>query len=496
MARVLVVDDNEGVLDLLRDVLGGLGHQVEVAESADEALGLIERGSFDVVVADIVMPGRSGIELLHAVRAATPRVPVIVITGYPSLESAAAAVRGKAFAFFVKPVLGEAFFQAVADAADEKAREDEFARLREQDQRDRKELARLADERQALNEVLLDSLPCVALLLRPETRQVVAANKVARDAGAVPGASCFATWQQRGSPCPWCLAPEVWATGTGRRLVADALGRVWDAHWLPVAGDLYLHYAFDITEQRAMEARLRQQQRLESVGTLAGGVAHEINNPINGVMNYAELILDKPGSQDDVRKYAKEIIHESDRVATIVRSLLAFSRRDEGEHSHARISDVVRSALTLFHTIVKGDQITLAVDVPDDLPSVRCSSQQIQQVVLNLMTNARDALGERYVGYDEDKVIKVRATTVVRDGKTWVRTTVEDHGGGIPADVRERIFDPFFTTKRPGRGTGLGLSVSHRAVEEHGGSLSVESEVGAFTRFHLDLPVDNGCELG
>ena len=495
MARVLVVDDNEGVRVVLKEVLWGLGHKVEVAESVAEALALVERASFDVVIADIVLPGQSGIELLHAVRATTPRVPVIVITGYPSMETAASAVRGKAFAYFIKPVLGEAFFQAVAEAAEEKAREDEFARLREQDRRDREELARLADERQALNEVLLDSLPCIALLLRPETRQVVAANKAARDVGAVPGASCFATWQRRRTPCPWCLAPDVWATGTGTRSVVEALGRVWDARWLPVSDDLYLHIAFDITDDRMTEARLRQQQRLESIGTLAGGVAHEINNPINGVMNYAQLILDALGGQDRLREYAQEIVHEAERVAIIVRDLLAFSRQGEDEYHPARISDVVQSALRLFRTVVKGDQVTLVVDVPDNLPQVRCSTRQIQQVLLNLLTNARDALNERYPAYDEDKVVKVTATPVTRDGEAWLRTTVEDHGAGMPDDVCERIFDPFFTTKRPGRGTGLGLSISHRTVEEHGGQLSVESEVGAFTCFHLDLPVHNGSEV-
>ena len=109
-----------------------------------------------------------------------------------------------------------------------------------------------------------------------------------------------------------------------------------------------------------------------------------------------------------------------------------------------------------------------------------------------MLTNAHDALNERYPGYNEDKRLRVSAQLLARDGGTWVRTTVEDHGPGIPEDLLERIFDPFFTTKPREEGTGLGLSVSFGIVREHRGSLTVESEPGEYTRFHMDLAVDNG----
>jgi len=284
----------------------------------------------------------------------------------------------------------------------------------------------------------------------------------------------------------------------------------------------------DITERLGLEAQIRQSQKLESIGTLAGGVAHEINNPINGIMNYAQLILDKLGPDSPVSEFATQIGKETRRVATIVRNLLSFSRPAKDEHSPARVCDIVEATLSLIRGTFLGDQITLEVDVPEDLPKIKCRSQQIQQVIMNLLTNARDALNEKYPEHDKDKKIIISArelpiadcrlpieqsgeeqskeTGILKSQianlpagaapqalqagrKSAIRLTVEDHGLGIPKKTREHLFDPFYTSKRPGRGTGLGLSISYTIVTEHGGELSVESKVGKWTRFRVDLPI-------
>jgi signal transduction histidine kinase len=243
------------------------------------------------------------------------------------------------------------------------------------------------------------------------------------------------------------------------------------------------------SDRESLRDQLLQSQKLESLGVLAGGVAHEINNPINGVMNYAQLIKDKIEQRDPVlSEYAGEIIRETDRVAGIVRNLLAFARQGKQEHSPARPCDIAEGTIVLVRTILRHDRIVLTVDVPEDLPEVQCRSQQIQQVLMNLITNARDALNEKYPEHDENKKIAVTALAFEKDGETWVRITVEDTGPGIPPEARRRIFDPFFTTKPRRQGTGLGLSISHGIVKDHRGELRVESEVGAWTRFHVELP--------
>ncbi len=311
-------------------------------------------------------------------------------------------------------------------------------------------------------------------------------------------------------------------------------------HNVPLRDELgnvtgHLSSGQDVTDQRSMETQLRQSQKLESIGTLAGGVAHEINNPINGIMNYAQLILDKLGPNHEVSMFATEIGNETKRVARIVKGLLSFSRRDTQTRSEARMGDIVEAILSLIRSVLQHDQVALDVDIPEDLPTITCRSQQIQQVIMNLLTNARDALNEKYPGHDEDKRISIsarememslinghsslgeydptlqkprkasqclmtndvpaghndapKAQTDANRRVSAIRLTVEDHGSGIPKHVREHLFDPFYTSKRPGKGTGLGLAISHTIVKDHGGDLSVESKVGEWTRFYVDLPV-------
>ncbi len=261
-------------------------------------------------------------------------------------------------------------------------------------------------------------------------------------------------------------------------------------------------FILDITERKQaledrkkLEIHLRQHQKLESIGTLAGGVAHEINNPINGIMNYAQLINDRLDQDSPLKEFAIEIGKETERVAVIVRNLLTFSRDEKETHSPADIQDIVDETISLVQTIIRHDQITLEIDIPDDLPKIRCRSQQIQQVLMNLLTNSRDTLNERYPEFDEDKLLIVKVRSFEKDDMKWIRMTVEDHGVGIKDDIRDRIFDPFFTTKDRTKGTGLGLSISYGIVEDHLGEMHVESEPGQYTRFHVDLRVNNGWTL-
>ena len=248
-------------------------------------------------------------------------------------------------------------------------------------------------------------------------------------------------------------------------------------------------------ERQMIEAQLRQPQKLKAIGTLASGVAHEINNPINGIMNYAQLIDDRLDPESELREFAQEIGQETERVAEIVRQLLTFSRHDKESHSPASVADIANDTISLIHTIIRQDQISLDVDVPDDLPLIKCRSQQIQQVTMNLLTNARDVLNQRYPDHDPDKIMKLTMRPCEKVGRPWIRTTVEDHGAGIRDGILDRVFDPFFTTKDRAGGTGLGLSISRSITRDHHGELFVESEAGEYTRFQLELPVDNGWRL-
>ncbi|OVE76155.1 hypothetical protein BVX97_01835 [bacterium E08(2017)] len=242
----------------------------------------------------------------------------------------------------------------------------------------------------------------------------------------------------------------------------------------------------DNTERLELESQLRQAQKLESLGTLAGGVAHEINNPINGIMNYAQLILDAHSDDDpQTSEFATEIISESKRVANIVHNLLSFSRQGIESDSIASVSDMIDSAISLIKNSLNHDQTELVLNVPNDLPNIKCKEQQILQVLMNLTTNARDSLNEKYPKKDENKKLIISAAA----SESNIRITIEDTGTGIPRQVQERIFEPFFTTKPRDRGTGLGLAITHGIIKDHGGKITLESEPGQGTKFHIDLPI-------
>jgi len=307
---------------------------------------------------------------------------------------------------------------------------------------------------------------------------------------------CYAALKNLDRPCSDCLAAKSFSDGETRCYedqnpvdgtykeitvtpIFDANGRV-----------VYvLENVRDLTEQKQLEAQLRQSQKLKSIGTLAGGVAHEVNNPINGIMNYAQLIKDELAeSNPTVTDFAGEIIHETERIANLVENLLAFARHEEETpFSPVNIHDVVEETVSLIQTVLRHDQIQLDIDVPKNLSLVYCRSQQIQQVLMNLITNARDALNEKYNGFHENKRISVKAQEDAVN--RIIRLTVEDQGNGISQNDYDRIFDPFYTTKTSDEGTGLGLSISWGIVKDHGGSLNVKSRPGEGTRVQLTLPM-------
>ncbi len=247
----------------------------------------------------------------------------------------------------------------------------------------------------------------------------------------------------------------------------------------------------DVTEAREREMKLRHQQKLEAIGTLASGVAHEINNPLTIVMNYGEIIGDAAPSGSEIRDHARIIVDECRRIASIVKNLLAFARKDEvGKSAEAAdMVEIVNSTLSLTNKLLQKDRIQLVTNISQVPLLLHCRPQQIKQVLMNLISNARDALNERYPGANSGKCLYIRVDKVKRANRSWLCIEVEDSGTGIPPDVCARIFDPFFTTKPEGRGTGLGLAISHGMIKEHGGEIIVDSKEGMFTRFRVLLPM-------
>lgn len=234
-------------------------------------------------------------------------------------------------------------------------------------------------------------------------------------------------------------------------------------------------------------APMLHKQKLDSLGTLAAGVAHEINNPIQGIMNYAQLLKRDLDAESPAAEFADEIARESRRVADIVRSLLRFGRSDGSLIVAANIGEILDGTLTLIRTGLVHEEISLRVNVEKGMPEMSCRAAQLQQVIMNLVTNARDAILRRNPARTDAREISIDVRRRDRDGDVWIELTVSDTGDGLDPALRERIFDPFFTTKGP-EGTGLGLSVSHGIVQTHGGTISCESQPGRGASFFIDIP--------
>jgi PAS domain S-box-containing protein len=234
----------------------------------------------------------------------------------------------------------------------------------------------------------------------------------------------------------------------------------------------------DISDRKDMQAKLAQAERLAAVGELAAGVAHEVNNPINTVINCAQLIQDG----DDVASNAKVITEEGQRIAAIVQDLLRFARDDRDQPQATAIPEVVERTLRLIGESFKRHGIRLQVEFADDLPLVKARPQQLQQVLLNLLINAKDALLHEAGGRPREVRLSAESTAEA------VALRVADNGPGIPTQLGERIFEPFVTTKRARGGTGLGLSISRSIVEGYGGTLTVRSEPGRGAEFQVRLP--------
>ncbi len=257
-----------------------------------------------------------------------------------------------------------------------------------------------------------------------------------------------------------------------------------------------LSIALDVTERkqaetarRGLELKLREQHRLEAVGQLAAGLAHEINNPLQSIMNFAQLIRSR-GQIDLVREYAEEIVNEVHGLAAIVRNLQRLVHEDGELPSEVRLQDVVEGTVSLFRAALRKERIDLQVDVPEDLPAVWCRARSVQQALINLVTSARDALNHRYPRGDADKRMRILARPSTALGHASLRLTVEDRGTPIPESTIARLFEPFTLVAGREQGSGLGLSISRAIVRENGGELSVEvqGESGQ-TTFHLDLPL-------
>lgn len=244
----------------------------------------------------------------------------------------------------------------------------------------------------------------------------------------------------------------------------------------------------DISEKIRLQAENVRAGQLAMIGELAAGAAHEINNPIYGIINYAQLIADESDAGSRAHNFGKLIIEEGNRIADITKNLLSLSRSKTSEKRPVQMYELFSNSLKLTNVQLKKDNIIIKDNIPKDIPAIIANPQEIHQVFLNLIQNARYALNEKYPGKDKDKIFEISCSKMLIDDYPYVRIIFYDRGIGIPENILSKVTNPFFTTKPHAGGTGLGLSISQNIINNHDGKMTIESIAGEFTNIIIDLP--------
>ncbi len=373
------------------------------------------------------------------------------------------------------------------------------------DIRERKKAERELESSHQRFLTVLDSIDATVYVVDMDTHEILFMNQYMKDVFGrdMTGETCFTAFRSQETPCSFCPIAELKDSPGGDRNVCAWQNRnpVTDKWYMnhdriiewTDGRQVKLQIATDITELKQMEARLRQRHKMESIGTLAGGVAHDFNNILGIIMGNTELAMDDTPEWSPVFGYLREIKTASLRAKDVVCQLLSFTRKTEVEQKPLDLNTVVREALTLIRSSIPAN-IELKDALAASCPVIRADATQIHQVVINLCTNAAHALaaagGEIRVTVGGATIEKGAPETLqgMVPGQ-YLELAVADTGTGMAPAVREKIFDPYFTTKAVGKGTGMGLSVVHGIVKNHNAHIRVDTEAGKGSRFSVLFPV-------
>jgi two-component system cell cycle sensor histidine kinase/response regulator CckA len=537
MKAILIVDDRAENRAVLIAMLGHRGYRLFEASGGEEALEIARKENPDLVIADVLMPKMDGFEFVRQLRqeAAIAHTPVVFYTAsYIEEESRQLANACGVQHIIVKPAEPEEVFKVVDLAlgqspqssppvvAPEFEREhlhlvtDKLAEKVEELEKLNEKLEEEIAERKGADERLHEQAGIIdrardAIIVRDFTSdRITMWNRGAEHLYGWSAAEAigrpmreliFAEANDRAT-----LLEQLVSTGEfhgeikhqakdGREVIVEA--RVTLIRNEEGAPRLVLGINTDITERKKLETQLIRAQRLESIGTLASGVAHDLNNVLAPILMCSEMLRTDHAGGDSGRLLA--LIEESARRgAAIVKQVLTFARGVEGERVMINASHLVQEMTDVAQrTFPKAIQITGRY--PENLWSIKGDPTQLHQVLLNLSVNARDAMpaGGTITIDAENFVVDEHYASMTPEAKTGphVQLRVSDTGSGISRAVIDRMFDPFFTTKEIGKGTGLGLSTVLGIVKSHGGFISVQSEIGSGTIFKILLPADQSGEI-
>ncbi len=348
---------------------------------------------------------------------------------------------------------------------------------------------------------VLDAFPDNLSLQSPDFRFVwtnaVTAATLGREAGTLPGKLCFEMWQGRSDPCVPCPVKRCFETGRVEQdVVTMPDGTTWEVRAVPIKGEdgavsRAVELVRDITGIRHLEAQLRHSQKMEAIGRLAGGIAHDINNYIGAITGYCEHLKITNAENDYLVRRMDSVIAISYKASALIKQILAFSRKQPIRLGVTNLNEIVEGMARMMRRLI-GENIALELSLGEGLWSVKADPVQMEQVIMNLLVNAKDAMPGKGTVSVQTSNVEIgqeiaAAHPEARPGE-YVMISMSDTGGGIPPEIRDKIFEPFFTTKESGKGSGLGLAMVYGIVKQHNGYVWVYSEVGRGTTFEMFIP--------
>ena len=479
---VLVVDDDDQMLRTIGDLLSLRGYRSFGALTARKGIEVASHMDLPPAVAlvDLRLPDMDGIELVGHLRLVSQLTEVVILTGNASLDSAVRALREQSYDYLVKPVQPEFLLQSVDRAAERWRRKTAEAAMHESEERLRRIFEHVGD----------------ALLIATDAGAIVDANPAACELAGhdVDRLRRLTVQDILGAPLVDSGRP-----GDARghlpngeyRVKRGAAIQVIDVRSAAFAPGMVAYSVRDLTAQRRLEEELHQSRKMDAIGRLAGGVAHDFNNVLTAITCYSEILLSALDDTDERRSDVVEIRKAATRAASLTGQLLAFSRRQVLQPRVLDLNFVVDDMERMLARVI-GEDIRLTIRHETTLKTVRADPGQIGQVVMNLAVNARDAMpsgGELTIETANASISEPlsHAHGVVPPGD-YVTLTITDHGHGMSEAVLTHLYEPFFTTKEQGRGTGLGLSTVYGIVSQSAGHITVSSIEGTGTAFTIYLP--------
>jgi len=505
--KILIVDDEPRMCESLRMLLGGKGYEVYTAGSGAEARAILQDRQFDVALLDMVMPDTDGHQLMDLINQKNPDTDVIVITGHASLEFAIGALKRGAYDYVRKPFEFEELLTAIENALEQKRlkRENEIIheKLEWSESRYRRLVENSPDIIYTLDEAgnFTFISNAAGRLLRVDRQQLISKhyNTIIHEDDQEK-AKWFFNERRTG---------ERSTTGVELRLISSGGGgkpKSYEIRHLTIelkSTGIYnkdvtdsskkflgtYGVARDISDRKRLETQLQHAQKMEAVGTLAGGIAHDFNNLLMGIQGYASLMLLKADPEHPYYKNLNSIEQLVQNGADLTKQLLGFARDGKYDIKSTNMNDLARDTIRMFGRTKK--EISIYEDYEEAIWPVEVDQGQLQQVLLNIFVNAGHAMPR---GGDLTLVTK-NVILGAQDAKAfglpparYVRTSIADTGFGIDEGTRQRIFEPFFTTKELGHGTGLGLASAYGIIQNHHGTIDLDSRVGEGTTFHIYLP--------